>query len=483
MHSHFRNSITFIGNIFLMKKILLLSFFIFSFSFTKAQWVTIPDANFVAWLSQEYPSCMNGNLMDTTCSWIVNDTYVDVTSLNISNLSGIQFFDNLQHLDCSINDLSSLPSLPNTLTFLSCYDNNLNSLPVLPNSLTEFDCIGNNLTALPDLPNNLTLLFCSYNSLANLPPLPNSLQGLYCSFNQLINLPTLPNSLLILDCSSNQLTSLPTLPNQLEWLLCYYNQISTIPNFPNSLTYLQSYNNQITSVPFFPNSLPWIALQNNLLTSLPNLPNSLNFLTIQNNPIQCLPSISHFFGAPSHFDISGTLITCLPNYIEHIDFIPAIDTMPICDQNNLNGCPPCLSDTSFSFMEISYGDSIFLSNDWQTTPGIYSYHLNSNTSCDSVIMVTLTVDTTSSNIHLIYKNNFSLYPNPTSENISVEYNINTSGTLTIYNLLGQKKQEIILEKNTSTKNISLTNIPSGIYFCVIKTEDGKTMQQKLVVEK
>lgn len=78
---------------------------------------------------------------------------------------------------------------------------------------------------------------------------------------------------------------------------------------------------------------------------------------------------------------------------------------------------------------------------------------------------------------------FSIYPNPTSENITVEYNSNTSGSLIIYNLLGEQVQEISLEKNTTKKNISLTHIPSGIYFCVLRTADGKTAQQKLVVEK
>ncbi len=38
-----------------------------SYNVADAQYVTIPDANFVAWFNANgYSSCMNGNLMDTT---------------------------------------------------------------------------------------------------------------------------------------------------------------------------------------------------------------------------------------------------------------------------------------------------------------------------------------------------------------------------------------------------------------------------------
>ncbi len=76
---------------------------------------------------------------------------------------------------------------------------------------------------------------------------------------------------------------------------------------------------------------------------------------------------------------------------------------------------------------------------------------------------------------------FSINPNPAITFLTLEYTV--TATLTIYNLLGEQVQEISLERNTTKKNISLTNIPSGIYFCVLRTEDGKIAQQKLVVAK
>jgi hypothetical protein len=45
-----------------MKKLILLFLvLLLKFAPTKAQWVTIPDANFATWLNTNYPSCMNLN--------------------------------------------------------------------------------------------------------------------------------------------------------------------------------------------------------------------------------------------------------------------------------------------------------------------------------------------------------------------------------------------------------------------------------------
>lgn len=176
-----------------MKKTLLsfLILFCLQFSPAKAQWVTIPDANFVIWLQTNYPTCMNGNLMDTTCSDIIYDNYVNLYNLNISDLSGIEYFNNLIDLDCSYNQLTSLPILPNGLTNLSFHFNQISNISSLPDSLWYLNCSFNSLTNLPvNLPNNLHDLICSNNQLSTLPNLPITLDGLFCQSNQLSNLPT-----------------------------------------------------------------------------------------------------------------------------------------------------------------------------------------------------------------------------------------------------------------------------------------------------
>ena len=72
-------------------------------------------------------------------------------------------------------------------------------------------------------------LSCSTNSLTSLPALPNTVTYIYCNHNNLTSLPTLPSTLGYLECDTNQLTSIPTLPYSLQYLSCLNNNIAVLP--------------------------------------------------------------------------------------------------------------------------------------------------------------------------------------------------------------------------------------------------------------
>ncbi|MBL0343512.1 MAG: hypothetical protein IPP71_23235 [Bacteroidetes bacterium] len=122
-----------------------------------AQFVTIPDANFVTFLQTNYASCMNGNQMDTTCAAIISETSINCNNKNISDLSGIQFFDNLQSLNCTSNNLTTLNELPAGLTTLYCVNNNLISIADFPINIIYIDCTNNLLTFSSCLTSRLDL--------------------------------------------------------------------------------------------------------------------------------------------------------------------------------------------------------------------------------------------------------------------------------------------------------------------------------------
>lgn len=220
----------------LMKKLILIIFIFLVNIQVQASLVIIPDINFRAWLVINYPSCMIGTpgneQLDTSCSDIPTVTNIDVSGQGIADLTGIQYFMSLQSLNCDNNILTTLPSLPNSLTLLVCRNNSLTSLPTLPNNLIRMFCSNNNLTSLPTLPNNLLELSCGENPLTSLPVLPNTLEELACNDALLTSLPTLPNSIIELQCSDNQITSLPALPPSLEELRCSNNQLSSLPSIP-----------------------------------------------------------------------------------------------------------------------------------------------------------------------------------------------------------------------------------------------------------
>ena len=138
-----------------------------------------------------------------------------VNKCNLTYISNLSRFTNLEILDCSDNQLKSLPELPESLTELYCGYNQLISLPELPESLTELYCYNNQLISLPNLQKNLIILWCSNNQLISLPELPENLEELQCYNNLLTSLPDLQKSLNYLACSDNQITSITELPNSL----------------------------------------------------------------------------------------------------------------------------------------------------------------------------------------------------------------------------------------------------------------------------
>ncbi|MDO9185394.1 MAG: T9SS type A sorting domain-containing protein [Bacteroidia bacterium] len=301
---------------------------------SKAQnYVTIPDTNFVAYLQTNFPTCMNGNLMDTTCAAIQNNTSVSVNGMNISDLTGIQYFT--------------------SLTILYCNTNQLTSLPPLPDSLQAFYCGSNQLSSLPALPSSLIYLHCAYSQLTSLPSLPSSLQYLNCSGNQLTNLPALSNMLAELECSSNQLTSLPTLPASLFNLFCPNNQLTSLPSLPNSVSYLNCSGNQLTSLPSLPNSLTKLYCSSNQLTTLPTLPSALTSLVCNNNNISCFPKFPSTLIDTNFFSITSNPFTCLPNYVPVMN--SGTLAYPLCvtgdSLNNTLGCPSALGIVGYTYKD------------------------------------------------------------------------------------------------------------------------------------
>lgn len=313
-----------------MKKVLFLLLVLYSQLFTaKAQYVTIPDANFVTKLTQLFPSCMNGNQMDTTCFMIVNATTVDVANSGIYDLEGVQYFDNLINLYCDSNYLSTLPPLPSNLENLDCSVNQIVNISTFPSNLQYLYANHNQLTSLPSLPNTIYYLSCHNNQITNLPTLPGNLHFLYCGFNQLTSLPSIPGSLKSLVCNNNLLINIPALPSQMSFFHCKNNQLTSLPALPDSITALDCSFNQLTSLPTLPVNLYYsLICSNNLLTSLPAL-NSLQHLTCANNLLTGLPTLPNTL---SVINCGGNLISTIPQLPNNLYGLR-------CDYNQLSSLP------------------------------------------------------------------------------------------------------------------------------------------------
>lgn len=258
-----------------MKKIILTAVVTTSVMFaTNAQIVTIPDANFKAYLVGNAAINTNADTEIQESEAAAFTGGINCDNLAITDLTGIEAFTAVAFLNCADNQLTNLDLSANTALFsLDCSGNFLTNLDLNNNTaLNSLYCFDNQLSLL-DVTNNtaLTQIYCQINQLNNFDvSATNALQILYCHTNQLLNLDVSANTALErLYCATNYLTTLNLSSNTvLERLSCGNNELTTL-----------NVNNN--------NALNRLSCSNNLLSSLyVKNGNNTNFITFEseNNP-------------------------------------------------------------------------------------------------------------------------------------------------------------------------------------------------------
>lgn len=339
-----------------MKNIYFLVIALCVFNGLSAQIVNIPDANFKAKLLAVNAA------KDINLNFIVidknGDNEIQITEAlnvyelylynsNISDLSGITSFTNLQTLQCSSNLLTNLNLTGlNNLKSLHCSNNQLSTLNI--SSITNLQFISCYSNLLPSLDvsglTNLKNLYCSSNQLTTLDLRGiTSLQSLSCGNNLilsidisgLINLTNLEcqsnklnkinfdksNILAYLDCSENQLTiaDLQGL-TKLTTLVCRSSQLNSLDmsGFIN-LNNLDCSLNRLTSIDLRGiNKLEYLNCSSNLLTSIDLTGvTELKNLKCNNNYLTSLDLSANLTGISSGLDCSHNLLTSIifPSFI------------------------------------------------------------------------------------------------------------------------------------------------------------------------
>lgn len=236
---------------------------------TQAQNVNIPDANFKAALLSN--ASINTN-MDTEIQVSEASVFngaINVTQLNITDLTGIEAFVLLDSLDCSLNKIAGLDVSANiALTYLNCSGNidswqdpdipnpfeidnvfvyYINSLDVSANtSLTTLKCNNNGLLNLNTSGlTSLTYLDCSDNKRVAFDNSFTSVTISILTFDFLSNV-----ALIYLDCGRNELPSLDVSGNTLlNYLNCGWNKLPSLDVSGNTLlTTLNCGRNSLSSL-------------------------------------------------------------------------------------------------------------------------------------------------------------------------------------------------------------------------------------------
>jgi hypothetical protein len=236
-----------------------------------AQIVNIPDVNFKAKLlalNGNFATDFNDNPVNVDANQDgqiqfseallikkldVNDTFQSTIS-HITNITGIEAFTNLESLNCSFNNLTTLNvSMLSQLKEVFCSMNLLTLLNITGlTNLEKIDYSYNSQIAPVDFTGlyaikEVTLAGNQLSVLPNISPLSN-LESLNCVYNNFTSLDLTPFSQLSnLNCAQNQLTSLNITGLNLKSIRCNDNPQLPSMNFNSfvNLVTLECYSNSL----------------------------------------------------------------------------------------------------------------------------------------------------------------------------------------------------------------------------------------------
>ena len=312
----------------------------------------IPDGNLFDHLRYLEPQ---GYLTSSQMSYY---TYLNLSGLNISNLTGLSQFANLKELRVENNNLTSLSGVPNSLQTLNCSNNKITSFVGLSNcsSLKTLDCSNNKISSLSSLPYlSIESLTASNNNFTSLilgndyycPKLSNlnvsnctKLTELW-SYGKLTSLDVSGcSSLTFIRCENNKISSLSALPYNLKVLIVGGNQLTSLPSIPSSLEYLWVSNNKLTSFSLSNHSnIQNISIDGNPITAATVCNNSK--LTVMNvEESTGLKTLNCYSNALTSLNVAGctalTNLDCHQNQLTSLDVSSLSNlTLLYCYDNKL----------------------------------------------------------------------------------------------------------------------------------------------------
>lgn len=384
-----------------------------------AQQTYVPDDNFEqALIDLGYDDVLDDYVLTSN---IITVTELILSYKNISDMTGIEEFEALEHLESNGNHHNSLDISQNAnLTYLDCSGSEVDEL-VLNNALITLHCSSNQLTNI-DLSNciNLRLLRLDSNSLTELDVSNNNLLIELGIIGNLIENIDLNNNpfLETLSCSSNYLTEIDTSNNPLLInLYCGYNNVP--------IASIDVSNNPLLEILFVKDSgVKSLDLSNNTnLISLGCNINQLTELNLTNNPI-------YFIEAQN-------------NQLEWIDI-----------RNGYNDNMLNFDATNNPYLHCVFvDDTNFLNpNNWHVDDN--NVFMESEAECDIGISESEISD-------------MSLFPNPAKEVLYIQGET-TPDFIFIYSPNGQ-----LLKKLTMyTGEVYVGDLPSGLYIIRFFSKDS-----------
>jgi Leucine-rich repeat (LRR) protein len=452
---------------------------------------------------------------------------LNISSSTISDLTGIEDFEDLKYLNCTNNNLSTINLTKNdSLRELNCVNNKISSLNLEKNLKLNNLLISDNKLSSLNLTKNDSIrsIYAERNILSSLNLSKNKkLNYLNISYNKLSTLDISENTLLeILDVSSNNLTSL-NLKNGNNILLG--NSVNFIDN-PN-LSCIQvddaEYSNtnwttfKDATATFNTNCpLEYIALQDS------NFEQKLIDLGIDNDGLNGKISSSDINTVTS-LDLSYSNITnlsgiegftslsyldCSNNQLTNLDLTNNVLLETLNASSNKITSLDLSKNSKLTIVYVVSNSLVFLNLQNGNNTNMIILNVTGKKSASAIStsflglnqLACVKVDDASySNTNwskikepsTIYSATCSLgiedsafdkvllYPNPTKDEVTIT-NIALQKA-TVYNVLGQLVKSFTLNSGNTSNTISLGGLPKGVYYVYLINQEAASVK-KVIVE-
>ncbi len=400
------------------------------FSADCANQIVITDGIFLSWLINQPDINTNGDGYIQIYEAEAYTSAIDVSSLDITDLTGIEYFINLTELNCSNNSISNLDISNNVnLITLDCSYNNLTELNISSNTLLQtIDCSNNQISTINS----------GYITTNNLK-------------NEIEN-----TTLTTLNCSSNELNTIEfgRFIN-LENLNCANNQLQNLD---------LSQNNYIQKINCSNNDLENISLATE---------NQLTEMNCSDNYFK----LSQLTGLKDYFTedyFSSKKIFEEETY----------ETGYVLDWSEeayLNG-----NTTTFKWYDATTNTQVDNSVIESLGDGLFQFLTQGEYYCKMSNSTTNTTELTSSNITIyittdITENTnttFDVFPNPFTDELTISKRDNHSVKGEIYNITGELIKQFTI--NTNTKHLDVSNLKAGVYILKLMENSSVVFTQKII---
>ncbi|KAB1157992.1 T9SS type A sorting domain-containing protein [Flavobacterium luteum] len=279
-----------------------------------------------------------------------------------------------------------------------------------------------------------------------------NLKRLNCNNNLITNLSLTAFELYELRCSNNKLTELNDISSQTTELDVSYNNLNAL-KLPESVNYnyLDISGNNYTSIEFNDVKLNFFSCNDSKLTALDfsNVRQLSETISIKNNPN--LEAINFRNGK---FDLCYVMLGGCHFYLI-LNNNPSLEF--ICtDEFEYKG-PTIVTETEYF-------------QSYYNLPNVkFNSYCTSNT--DRALSVENSINKAQ---------NFTFYPNPVQDNLTIEMeNLTTVSSINVYNTIGQLVKNIAKPALSKQIGVALSDLKTGSYFIEVVSNQGKSTKKLL----